>query len=133
MKNRSTRLGERGRDAVLAEIWSAQGTAGHMVRPAGQATWTQADVLSWVEQWVAKFSKIATVSVSAENKAELYKMTDSYVLPSEANRVYMFCPVWRGEYKLNYQTMVDINTRIFPNGKSNESLVSKRTALIFRT
>jgi hypothetical protein len=112
-------LSGSARDAVLAEIWSAQGTAGHMVRPAGQATWTEADVLSWVEQWVAKFAKIATVSVDAANKAGLYEMADTYVIPSGANRVYMFTSVWRGEYRLNYQTMVDVNTKIFPNGKSD--------------
>jgi len=112
-------LSGSARDAVLAEIWSVEGMAGHMVRPAGQATWTQADVLSWVEKWVAKFSKLATVSVDAENEEELYEMTDKYVFPCGANRVYMFSTVWRGEYKLNYQTMADVNTRIFPNGKSD--------------
>ena len=115
----NNRLSGSARDAVLAEIWSAQGTAGHMVRPAGQATWTPADVLSWIDRWVAKFSRIATVSVDAANKAELYEMTDKYLIPSGANRLYMFSTVWRGEYHLDHQTMVDINTKIFPNGKSD--------------
>jgi len=88
------------RDAVLAEIWSTQSLAGHMVRPAGQATCTKADVLSWVERWVAKFARIATVSVDAENNAELYKMTDTYVIPSGANRVYMWTRVWRPKDKV---------------------------------
>lgn len=112
-------LSGSARDVVLAEIWSAQGTAGHMVRPAGQATWTQADVLAWVDRWVAKFSKIATVSVDAANKAELYKMTDKYVFPSGANRLYMFPTVWRGEYKLKHTSNEDVNTELFPNGKAD--------------
>jgi len=115
----NNRLSGSARDEVLAEIWSAQGTAGHMVRPAGQATWAPADVLSWVDRWVAKFSKIATVSIDAANKEELYEMTDKYLIPSGANRLYMFSTVWRGEYHLDQQTMVDVNTKIFPNGKSD--------------
>ncbi|MFC1765840.1 hypothetical protein ACFL6U_27655, partial [Planctomycetota bacterium] len=107
------------RDAVLAEIWSVQGRAGHMVRPAGQASWTPAAVLSWVDRWAAKFSKLATVSVGAENKAEVYEMTDKYLIPSGANRLYMFPSVWRGEYKLKNTSNEDINTKIFPKGKAD--------------
>lgn len=113
------RLSGSARDAVLAEIWSVEGTAGRMVRPAGQATWTEADVMAWVKRWVAKFSRIAVVSVAGQNKAELYKMTDTYVIPSGANRVYIFGGVWRGEEKLNYLSNVSVNTHLFPNGKSD--------------
>jgi len=111
----SNTLDDKARDAVLAEIWSIQGTAGHMVRPAGQATWTEADVLAWVEKWVAKFSSIAKVSVAAESNEELYKMTDAYVFPSGANRVYMFSNVWRAKN----QGFVSVNPKIFPKGKED--------------
>ena len=109
------RLSGSARDAVLAEIWSVEGLAGHMVRPAGQATWTNADVLAWVEKWVAKFSRIATVSVDAKNLKDLYKMTDTYVIPSGANRVYMWTSVWRTEDL----SMVAVNTNLFPKGKAD--------------
>ncbi|TWU38903.1 hypothetical protein Q31b_39810 [Novipirellula aureliae] len=113
------RLGGSERDAVLAEIWSVQSHAGHMVRPAGQASWTPADVLAWVDRWAAKFSKLATVSVGAKNKAEVYEMTDKYFIPSGANRLYMFPSVWRGEYKLKHKSNEGVNTKVFPNGKSD--------------
>ncbi len=103
------------RDAVLAEIWSVQGKAGHMVRPAGQETWTEKDVKDWVDQWVSKFSRIATVSVDATNLEELYKMTDAYAVKSGANRVYMWTSVWRE----SNQSMVAVNTNLFPKGKAD--------------
>ncbi len=113
------RLEGSARDAVLAETWSVEGTAGRMVRPAGQKTWTEADVLAWVERWVAKFSKIAKVSVDAANAKELYDMTDTYVIPSGANRVYMFSTVWRGEYHLDSKSNSDVNLNVFPKGKAD--------------
>ncbi|MCP5537940.1 MAG: hypothetical protein H7A51_17115 [Akkermansiaceae bacterium] len=103
------------RDAVLAEIWSAQSQAGHMVRPAGRKTWTEADVMAWVDQWVKKFSTIAKVSVAAENLEDLYAMTEAYVIPSGANRVYMFTKDWR----VGGQSMVAVDPRVFPNGKAD--------------
>ena len=89
------------------------------MRPAGQASWAQADVLAWVDRWVAKFSKLATVSVGAENKAELYEMTEKYLIPSGANRLYMFPTVWRGEYKLINKSNEGINTKLFPKGNAD--------------
>jgi hypothetical protein len=106
-------------DAALAEIWSEQNAAGMMVRPAGQTTWTPVDVLAWVARYAAKFSRISTVSVAPTTEDELYEMTDTYVIPSGATRVYMFSTVWRGEYHLDYQGMTDVNTNIFPAGKSD--------------
>ncbi len=115
----NNKLSGKERDAVLAEIWSEQGRAGHMVRPAGQVSWTPNDVLAWVDQWVATFTKLATVSVSGESLAELYEMTDKYLIPSGANRLYMFPTVWRSEYKLSHTSNEDVNLKLFPNGKSD--------------
>ncbi|WP_136079380.1 hypothetical protein [Pontiella desulfatans] len=106
-------------DATLTEIWSTQNAAGHMVRPAGQTTWTTNDVLAWVAQYEAKFASLSTVSVAPGNEQELYEMTDTYVIPSGAKRVYMFSTIWRGEYHLDYLGMADVNTNVFPNGKAD--------------
>ncbi|MGD9418416.1 MAG: hypothetical protein Q7R22_005700 [Verrucomicrobiota bacterium JB025] len=103
------------KDAVLAEIWSVQGTAGHMVRPAGRKSWTEADVLAWVDRWVKKFSTISKVSIGAENPRELEEMTKTYVLPSGANRVYMFTHIWRQRG----HGMTEVNTGLFPEGKAD--------------
>ncbi len=106
-------------DAVLAEIWSVQGTAGHMVRPAGHKTWTQADVMAWVERWAKKFETMVVVCISPRDEDELYNMTDKLVIPSGANRVYMFSTDWRGEYTLRKLSNESIAADAFPNGKED--------------
>ncbi|MDF7809618.1 hypothetical protein P4E94_19425, partial [Pontiellaceae bacterium B12219] len=106
------------RDEVLAEIWSTQGTAGHMVTPAVNS-WTESDVMAWVDAWAEKFARVATVNLAPENEIELYEMTDALVFSNNANRVFMFSTVWRGEYHLYTLSLYDVNTNIFPNGKSD--------------
>jgi hypothetical protein len=106
-------------DTVLAEIWSAQGTAGHMVRPAGQNTWTPADVMSWVERWVAKFETMVSVCIAPKNEEELYEMTEQLVIPNKANRVYMFSTIWRGEYTLFELANESVAGDAFPEGKKD--------------
>ncbi len=106
-------------DAVLAEIWSAQSNAGHMVRPAGQSTWTEADVMAWVRRWVEKFEKMVVVSLAPKNEKELYEMTERLVLPSGANRVYLFSTDWRGEYTLRNLANESVAGDAFPEGKED--------------
>jgi hypothetical protein len=106
-------------DAVLAEIWSVQSLAGHMVRPAGQPRWSEADVLAWVERWVEKFKAISRVSLGPESEKELYEMTDKWVIPSGATRVYMFSTIWRGEYHIFDLTNESVEGKAFPKGKES--------------
>lgn len=113
------RLEGNARDVVLAEIWSTQSLAGHMVRPAGQTTWSESDVLAWVERWAKKFETMAVVSIGPESEEELYAMTDKWVIPSGANRVYMFSTVWRGEYTLRNLSNESVAGDAFPNGKED--------------
>ncbi len=113
------RLEGNARDAVMAEIWSTQSLAGHMVRPAGQTTWSESDVLAWVERWAKKFETMAVVSIGPESEEELYAMTDKWVIPSGANRVYMFSTVWRGEYTLRNLSNESVAGDAFPNGKED--------------
>jgi hypothetical protein len=106
-------------DAVLAEIWSVQGTAGHMVRPAGRKTWTEADVLAWVERWVKQFETLVNVCISPKNERELYAMTERLVIPNGANRVYLFSTDWRGEYTLRKWANESVAAAAFPHGKED--------------
>jgi hypothetical protein len=100
-------------DAVLAEIWSTQAAAGHMVKP-NVSSWTEADVLDWVDLWVEKFSVISEISVYPElDEDELYEMTNKYVIPLAATRVYMFQTAW---CESPYTT---VRSDIFPNGESD--------------
>ena len=109
----SNKLSGKSLDAVLAEIWSAQAAAGHMVRPAVDS-WTEADVLAWVDRWVKKFRRLSVISVHPEKtEEELYEMTNKYVIPSGANRVYMFQKSWRES------GMTTPRRNIFPNGKAS--------------
>lgn len=109
-------------DGVLAEIWSVQGTLGHMVRPAGHKTWTKDDVMAWVRRWVEKFETMAVVCIAAKSEEELYAMTDKLVIPTGANRVYMFSTDWRGEYTIRKLRNESVAADAFPNGK--ESLLN---------
>jgi hypothetical protein len=106
-------------DAVLAEIWSVQSLAGHMVRPAGQPRWSEADVLAWVERWVEKFETMVNVCIAPKNEKELYEMTERLVIPCGANRVYMFSTDWRGEYTLYKLNNESVAADAFPNGKED--------------
>jgi hypothetical protein len=106
-------------DAVLAEIWSVQGNAGQMVRPAGQASWSPEDVLDWVKRWSDKFESLVCVSIAPENEEELYAMTERLVIPTKANRVYMFSTVWRGEYTLRKLANESVAGSAFPAGKAD--------------
>ena len=100
-------------DAVLAEIWSTQAAAGHMVYPKVDS-WTEADVLAWVDRWVDKFRRLSVISVHPEeSEQELYEMTNKYVIPSGANRVYMFQRSWRES------SMTTPRKNIFPRGKAD--------------
>ena len=101
-------------DAVLAEIWSVQGTAGHMTRP-NVASWTEADVLAWVDEWVERYQSIAKVSVGANTPEELYEMTNDIVIPNGANRVYLFSSVWR----VNGQGLMSVREAVFPAGQED--------------
>ncbi|MFC1765696.1 LamG-like jellyroll fold domain-containing protein [Planctomycetota bacterium] len=107
-------------DAVLAEIWSTQGTAGHMVRPA-VASWTEADVLDWVDRWVEKFKVIAVMSIDAKSTEDLYEMTD-YAIAMGATRIYMATASWSSAY---YTT---VRRDIFPNGNSDLAAYSDHLA-----
>lgn len=113
------RLTGSERDAVLAEIWSEQGRAGHMVRPAGQQSWTPEDVLAWVQRWADEFESLVCVSLAPKNEEELYAMTERLVLPVAANRVYMFSTVWRGEYTLRKLSNESVAGAAFPEGKAD--------------
>jgi hypothetical protein len=104
-------------DSILAEIWAVQGTLGYMVYPDGQSSWTQDDVLAWVEKWADKFETISVVSLAPEDEEELYDMTDNWVLPAGANRVYFFSTYWRGEYHLQYLSNESVEADAFPDGK----------------
>lgn len=101
-------------DAVLAEIWSAQAAAGHMVKPAVKL-WAETDVLEWVDRWVEKFCSISVISIHPDNSEEkLYQMTDKYVIPVGATRVYMFSSSWRE--RAGYITP---RASVFPKGKAD--------------
>ena len=109
----NNRLSGKSLDAVLAEIWSTQAAAGHMVYPKVDS-WTEADVLAWVERWVDKFRRLSVISVHPEeSEQELYEMTNKYVIPSGANRVYMFQRSWRES------GMTTPRKNIFPRGKAD--------------
>ncbi|MDA7747290.1 hypothetical protein N8878_08185 [Psychromonas sp.] len=106
-------------DAVLAEIWAVQGTLGYMPKPAGQDSWTRTTVLAWVKAWAEKFNIINKVSIGPVDSEDLYNMTEKWVIPSGANRVYMFSTVWRGEYHLYELRNESVDGDAFPNGKSD--------------
>ena len=100
-------------DVVLAEIWSTQAAEGHMVYP-NVDSWTEADVLAWVDRWVDTFRRLSVISVHPEkDEKELYEMTNKYVIPSGANRVYMFQKSWRES------GMTTPRKNIFPRGKAD--------------
>ncbi|MGJ8651245.1 MAG: hypothetical protein ACSHX4_12875 [Opitutaceae bacterium] len=106
-------------DDTLAEIWATQNAAGYMVRPGGQSTWTEADVLVWVAQYQTKFATQSSVGLEASTEQELNDLTANLAIANNVKRVYLHTATWRGEYKLDYQGQVDVNTAVFPNGRSD--------------
>jgi hypothetical protein len=90
-----------------------------MPRPADQTSWTSTDVLNWVDDFATKFSNQTKAAIQATTEEELYAMTDDYVIPNGFKRVYLHCNTWRGQYFLIDQSLDDVNTNVFPAGKSD--------------
>jgi len=61
-------------DACLASIWANEPLLPH---PAGQASWTEADVLAWVENYRTNIVDLNEVILEASSPAELYSLTDT--------------------------------------------------------
>ncbi|VGO13854.1 hypothetical protein PDESU_02411 [Pontiella desulfatans] len=102
-------------DACLASIWANE----PIPHPAGQPSWTEADVLAWVAQYRAKLGAMSQVQFEATNLADLYTLTDTVAFPAGVKRVYMHTATWRGEYWPNYNSITNVNTEVFPNGKAD--------------
>ncbi|VGO13858.1 hypothetical protein PDESU_02415 [Pontiella desulfatans] len=102
-------------DACLASVWANE----DLPHPAGQATWTEADVLNWVEHYRTNIVDLNEVILEASSEAELYALTDAIVFPNKAKRVYLHCQTWRGEYWPKYNGQTHVNTNVFPNGESD--------------
>lgn len=103
-------------DAALAEVWAKESS---MPRPAGQASWTETDVLAWVSRYQAKYQDMTEIQMAAGSSEELYRLTDTVVIPNKIKRVYLHTATWRGEYWPNYYSRVQVNTNVFPAGKAD--------------
>lgn len=106
----------RALDETLAEIWS---TESNMPKPAEQASWTESDILNWVDNYAAKFNNMTQMLLTPTSNTDLYSMVDNYVIPNNVKQVYLHNETWRGEYWLNYTSRVHVNTNIFPNGEDD--------------
>ncbi|WP_372798391.1 hypothetical protein [Pontiella sp.] len=102
-------------DACLASIWANE----DLPHPAGFSTWTESDVLNWVEHYRTNIVDLNEVILEADSEQELYSLTDTIVFPNNAKRVYLHCQTWRGEYWPNYNGQTHVNTNVFPNGESD--------------
>ncbi|MDF7807190.1 hypothetical protein P4E94_07060 [Pontiellaceae bacterium B12219] len=102
-------------DNCLASIWANE----NLPHPAGFTTWTETDVLNWVEHYRTNIVDLNEVILEADSEAELYSLTDTIVFPNNAKRVYLHCRTWRGEYWPKYNGQTHVNTDVFPNGESD--------------
>lgn len=103
-------------DETLAEIWT---TEANMPKPAQQDSWTESDVLNWVDNYASKFNNMSTALIEPTSLEDLYSLVNNYVIPNKIKQVYLHCGVWRGEYWLNNYSRVHVNTNIFPNGEDD--------------
>lgn len=106
----------RALDETLAEIWT---TESNMPIPAQQASWTESDVLNWVDNYASKFNNMSQALLEPTSLEDLYSLVDNYVIPNSIKQVYLHCGIWRGEYWLNNYSRVHVNTDIFPNGEDD--------------
>lgn len=101
-------------DEALAEIWATQAAEGHMVKPKVDS-WTENDIMAWIDLYVETFGKLSVISVHPEDDAEnLYEMINKYVIPNKPTRVFMFQNSWgiNGDYSTP-------RPEIFPNGETD--------------
>jgi len=101
-------------DATLAEVWSVQAAQGHMVKPK-VSSWTENDVMEWIDWYVDSFSELSVMTVHPESDADdLYEMLNEYVIPAKPKRVFMFQTSWgtSGQYTVP-------RASVFPNGESD--------------
>ncbi|CAA6692437.1 Unannotated [Lentimonas sp. CC19] len=102
-------------DAALAEVWVTE----DLVRPAGQSSWTEDDVLNWVADYAAQHNSMNEVMLEATSLEDLYELTDSLAIAHGVKRVYLHTKTWRGEYWPKYNSRVHVNTDVFPAGKAD--------------
>ncbi|MDF7800139.1 hypothetical protein P4C99_11740 [Pontiellaceae bacterium B1224] len=102
-------------DNCLASIWAHE----DLPHPAGFTSWTETDVLNWVENYRTNIVDLNEVILEADTEAELYSLTDTIVFPNNAKRVYLHCQTWRGEYWPKYNGQTHVNTDVFPNGEAD--------------
>jgi hypothetical protein len=102
-------------DNSLASIWVNE----DLPHPAGFSSWTETDVLNWVENYRTNIVDLNEVILEASSAEELYSLTDTIVFPNNAKRVYLHCRTWRGEYWPNHNGQTHVNTDVFPNGEAD--------------
>lgn len=105
---------ETDADLALAGIWATE----PIPRPAGQASWTEADVLAWVDAYHRRFAALSEITLSASSQEELYWLTEE-ARKAGIRRVYLHTDTWRGEYWPRNRTHVDVNPAVFPGGRSD--------------
>jgi len=104
-------------DNTLAEIWSSETK---MVRPGIADEWTAERVNQWVDEYARKFGPASNTMmlIEASSPGELHALTD-LAIAHDIKRIYLHCVTWRGEYWPRNHTLDHVNTKVFPEGRSD--------------
>lgn len=103
-------------DETLAEVWT---TEERVLKPADQPSWTESDVLNWVDVYAEKFNNMNQILLTPTDLDDLYKQVETVVIPNKIKQVYLHCGTWRGEYWPRSTPRDYVNTEMFPNGRED--------------
>lgn len=110
-------LGDADSDAALTSVWVNE----NLPKPAGASCWYEPQIKAWLSAYQAKFSGLNEVMLEASSPEELYALSDQVAIANNIKRVYLHTRTWKAgsEYHPNKYSWVDVNTDVFPNGRSD--------------
>ncbi len=101
-------------DENLLRIWVQEG----LPHPAVEGEWTLQRAREWMADWQARFTDQSTLVVTAENPADLERMTE-WAEKIGMKRIYLHTDSWRGEYWPRENSFMHVKTDAFPKGEED--------------
>lgn len=101
-------------DHALLQIWANEG----LPHPKVEGEWTYEKAKKWLADWQDRFKDQSTFIVGANNKEELYSITEK-AIAMKMRKVYLHTSTWRGEYWPNKNSFLHLKKEVFPEGEKD--------------
>ncbi|MDF7827155.1 hypothetical protein P4B35_24240, partial [Pontiellaceae bacterium B12227] len=91
-------------DSTLLDLWTMEG----LPHPAVTGAWDRATAEVWLDDWINLAYDASYLNIEATDLAEHYAYLP-YITPMNGRAIYLWNPIWRGEYWLRYRQNDEIN------------------------